>query len=82
MKATPVVVGYKSQDPSIRHVGPMAQDFHAAFRLGEDDKHISTVDADGIALVAIQALYEIVKEKNREIELLKARLSKLEVDQQ
>jgi hypothetical protein len=33
---------YKAQDPSIRHVGPMAQDFHEAFHLGEDERHIST----------------------------------------
>jgi hypothetical protein len=34
----------------------MAQDFHAAFGLGADDKHIATVDADGVALAAIQGL--------------------------
>ena len=40
-----------------RHIGPVAQDFHAAFGLnGEDDKHIATVDADGVALAAIQGL--------------------------
>jgi hypothetical protein len=48
---------YKSQDPSIRHMGPMAQDFSAAFGVGEDNTHISTVDADGVALAAIQGLY-------------------------
>ena len=48
---------YKSQDPSIRHMGPMAQDFYGTFGLGEDDTHISTVDADGVALAAIQGLY-------------------------
>jgi hypothetical protein len=48
---------YKSQDPSIRHMGPMAQDLYTAFGLGEDDTHISTVDADGVALAAIQGLY-------------------------
>jgi hypothetical protein len=42
--------------PETRHVGPMAQDFRAAFGLGSDDRHIATVDADGIALAAIQAL--------------------------
>jgi len=47
---------YKAQDASIRHVGPTAQDFHAAFGLGEDPLRISTIDADGIALRAIQAL--------------------------
>jgi cell division protein FtsB len=34
----------------------MAQDFHAAFGLGADDKHIATVGADGVALAAIQGL--------------------------
>jgi hypothetical protein len=48
--------GYKAQDSAIRHVGPTAQDFHAAFGLGEDPLGISTIDADGIALRAIQAL--------------------------
>jgi trimeric autotransporter adhesin len=32
----------------------MAQDFHAAFDLGTDERHIATVDADGVALAAIQ----------------------------
>jgi hypothetical protein len=47
---------YKTQDVSIRHIGPMAQDFYAAFGVGEDDTHITTVDADGVALAAIQGL--------------------------
>jgi hypothetical protein len=47
---------YISQDASIRHVGPMAQDFRAAFGLGADDRHINTLDPDGISLKAIQAL--------------------------
>ena len=47
---------YKSEGSGVRHVGPMAQDFHAAFGLGGDDVSISTVDASGIAFAAIQAL--------------------------
>lgn len=47
---------YKAQDPAIRHVGPTAQDFHAAFGLGEDPLRISTIDADGIALAGVKAL--------------------------
>jgi len=58
---------YKSQDPSIRHIGPMAQDFYEAFSYGEDNKYINTLDADGVALAAIQGLYEIVKEKDEKI---------------
>lgn len=44
------------RDPAVRHLGPMAQDFRAAFGLGPDDRHIATVDADGVALAAIQGL--------------------------
>jgi hypothetical protein len=62
----------KSQDPAIRHIGPMAQDFYAAFNVGEDDKHITTSDADGVALAAIQELYRILQEKVAEIAALKA----------
>jgi hypothetical protein len=59
---------YKSQDASTRHMGPMAQDLYAAFGLGEDDKHIDTVDADGVALAGVQALYRMLVQKNTQIE--------------
>jgi len=69
---------YKAQDPEIEHIGPMAQDFYAAFGLGEDDRHISTIDPDGVALAAIQGLYELVQEKDAQIAELEARLAMLE----
>jgi hypothetical protein len=47
---------YKSER-GVRHLGPMAQDFYAAFGVGEDDKHITAVDEDGVALAAIKALH-------------------------
>ena len=47
---------YTSQDPAIRHMGPTAQDFRAAFGLGDFPLRINTTDADGIALAAINAL--------------------------
>ena len=66
----------------------MAQDFRRAFGMGQDDKHISTVDADGVALAAIQGLYKVVKEKEklissqqRQIDRLEARLDALEADE-
>jgi hypothetical protein len=62
----------KTQDPAIRHVGPMAQDFYAAFGVGEDDKHINTVDADGVALAAIQGLCRLLQERTAEIVALRA----------
>ena len=69
---------YTGQDPSVRHIGPMAQDFYAAFGVGEDDRHISTVDADGVVLAAIQGLYQLVQEKNAQIVALEARVAALE----
>jgi hypothetical protein len=46
---------YASQPNGGRHLGPMAQDFHAAFGLGTDDRSIGSLDADGVALAALQA---------------------------
>ena len=47
---------YRVEDASVRHLGPTAQDFHAAFGLGSDNTAIGTVDADGVALAGVQAL--------------------------
>ena len=58
-------------DAKVRHIGPMAQDFYAAFGVGPDEKHIAMVDADGVALAAIQGLHEIVQEKEAAIEALR-----------
>jgi hypothetical protein len=69
---------YTTQSPSIRHVGPMAQDFYAAFAVGEDDRHIGSVDADGVALAAIQGLYEIVQDKDTQINVQQQRIEALE----
>ncbi len=60
-----------SQDESIRHIGPVAQDFYAAFEVGEDNTHITTSDADGVALASIQALYDLVQEQEAQIAALK-----------
>lgn len=69
---------YLSQDASIRHIGPMAGDFYAAFGVGEDSHTINSVDADGIALVAIQGLYRQLKDKETEIENQQRRIDDLE----
>jgi hypothetical protein len=65
-------------DPAIRHVGPMAQDFYAAFNVGADDKPIATVDEGGVALAAIQGLNEKLNEKDAKIEAMEKRLADLE----
>lgn len=73
---------YKTQDPAVRHIGPTAQDFKAAFNVGETDTGISTVDADGVALAAIQGLNqkleEQLKAKDAEIGELRDALKAIE----
>jgi hypothetical protein len=57
LRSVPIMTwNYKAQSAGIRHIGPTAQDFMAAFHVGEDDKHIATIDPDGVALSAAQAL--------------------------
>ena len=51
---------YGWDDETVRHLGPMAQDFAAAFGLGDTDKEIYLLDANGVCMAAIQALQERV----------------------
>ena len=75
----PVAVwNYKTDDASVRHVGPMAEDFRAAFRLGNDSKHLAPSDVAGVALVAVQGLREVVEEKDQHIADLTSRIEQLE----
>ena len=76
---------YKAQDTAIRHMGPTAQDFRAAFGLGDFPLRINTIDADGVALAGVQALdtrtsalRAVVDDLRRENDELRARLSRLE----
>jgi hypothetical protein len=69
---------YKSQDDAVRHMGPMAQDFRAAFGLGVSDTLIDTIDPDGVALAAIQGLHQVVVEKDAEIAELRSRQAVME----
>jgi hypothetical protein len=69
---------YKAEKPSVRHIGPMAQDFYRAFGLGLDDKHITTIDEGGVALAAIQGLYRKNQALERKNDALSARLAHLE----
>lgn len=62
---------YIAQDPSVKHIGPMAQDFYAAFGLGEDDLRINTINADGVSFAAIQGLN---KKLETEVERLESML--------
>lgn len=73
---------YTNENATVRHLGPTAQDFKAAFNLGIDDKSIGTVDESGVALAAIQALnqklMDELKRRDAENAALEARLRRLE----
>jgi hypothetical protein len=58
---------YRAQPASIRHIGPMAQDFARAFRVGETTRGIDDVDAQGVSLAAIKGLYQLTQAQNRSL---------------
>ncbi len=68
---------YKAQH-GIRHIGPTAQAFAASFGLGETDKGISTVDADGVALAAIQGLNQKIESQAKQISQRDKKIDQLE----
>ena len=76
--ALPIATWQFKEASTGRHMGPTAQDFAAAFGLGNTDTGIATVDADGVALAAIQGLNQKLEQKETEITELKGRLEKLE----
>jgi hypothetical protein len=86
LRALPITTwSYKVENRDVRHLGPMAQDFRATFGLGDDDKVISTVDGDGVALAAAKALEARTAEQKARIEALerenaalRARLDRIE----
>ena len=69
---------YRNDDPSVRHMGPMAQDFYGAFGLGESDRWIFPLDADGVALAAVQAMNENMEAQGARLSAMETRLDSIE----
>jgi hypothetical protein len=79
LASVPINTWSYKDSPEVRHMGPTAQDFRAAYGLGPDDKHLAALDTNGVALAAIQALdaqEEVLVTQNEE---LKGRVQALEV---
>ena len=72
------ITEWNFKNHSERHIGPVAQDFHALFPLGGSDTTIDSGDLQGVSLAAIQGLHEIVKEKDAKISSLESRIETLE----
>lgn len=73
---------YKDGDPNVKSMGVMAQDFHDAFGLGSDDRHVTEYDMAGAALAAVQGvnakLLEELQARDSRIAELEARLTAIE----
>lgn len=67
---------YKEGSPG-KHIGPIAEDFEKAFKLGNSNDKISIVDANGVALAAIQALYAKTQSMQNEIVKLQSQLDQV-----
>lgn len=78
LAAIPFTRWHYTNNVSTPHIGPMAQDFYAAFGLGEDDKHITTVDEGGVELAAIQGLDQKLEEKNSRIQEQASEIAELQ----
>jgi hypothetical protein len=65
------------EDAATRHIGPMGQDFYAAFNIGTDEKHIAPIDEGGVALAAIQGLNRKVDDKEARIQEQAAEINHL-----
>ena len=76
--AMPVSSWTMKEMPGLRQIGPMAQDFFAAFHLGGTDTMITTTDAQGVAFAAIQGLNLLVQEKDAELRKQGSRIKLLE----
>lgn len=76
----PVTAWRYKHHPERPYLGPMAQDFHETFGLGFDDKHISTMDADGVALAALKGLIEELQERKNRSAAQARRLQELEAE--
>ncbi len=58
---------YKAEDAKVRHIGAISQDFHQLFGFGDSAESIATVDADGVALAAIQGLHEELQDRDAKL---------------
>jgi hypothetical protein len=69
---------YKRDETGAKHMGPMAEEFFAAFGLGTDDAHLAASDVAAVALASIRALGKELEAARAENAALKKRLDRIE----
>ncbi len=68
---------YIDDEAQARHIGPMAQDFHALFGFGETDTHIASRDVAGVALASSKALLDELEARDQQIAELREQITAL-----
>jgi hypothetical protein len=68
---------YTDDPAATRHLGPMAQDFRATFGLGDTDRAYNSIDAHGVSLASIKALYRMVQQQQVRLEKLESENAQL-----
>lgn len=72
---------YISEGKSVRHLGPMAEDFFNEFRLGTGNTSIGVQDLAGVSIAAVKELDDQLQQKNAEIERLQNEVKTLRSNQ-
>ncbi|MDF1505603.1 tail fiber domain-containing protein [Roseisolibacter sp. H3M3-2] len=80
LRSLPVSTWEYRTERGVRHLGPMAQDFRAAFGLGADERSIGMLDASGVALAAAKALETRTADLRRADEALRRENAALRQD--
>ena len=74
---------FKEDETGARHLGPMAEDFHAAFDLGSADaRHIGVTDSLGVGFAAIQGLDRRLEREMESLAVLRKRVASLEAQRE
>ncbi|HET7232594.1 MAG TPA: tail fiber domain-containing protein [Longimicrobium sp.] len=68
---------YLAEGAQVRHLGPFAEDFRAAFGLGVDDISIGLLDIDGVNFAAAKALDARTTAQGEQIRALQAENAQL-----
>lgn len=79
LAAMPVTEWSFRSDPTRqRHIGPVAEDFQAAFGLGQEGKGLNLTDVNGVTIAALQGLHATVEEQRQVIDMQQQLIEKLE----
>jgi hypothetical protein len=82
LRAVPVTSwNYIDEGKTVRHIGPMAEDFFAQFGLGTGNTSIGVQDLAGVSIAAVKELDTQLQQKNEEVKQLQDEVKQLRATQ-